>query len=118
MTERLQQHYPTSARDNTPESMESQRIYDLRTVQDNVALVLDEIADKAHLDSFLLEGITVSTTETLVQHKLGRKVRGWHIVRKNGYADVKDNIDDTTADLNKFLPLLAESEVTISLVVF
>ena len=118
MTQRLSQHYPTNANTSDLEALDSQRIYDLRIVQDNVSRIFDEIADKPHLDSFLLEGISIGTTETLVKHKLNRVVRGWYIVKKDTFSDIKDTIDSSTADLTKFLPLIAEAAVTVSIVVF
>jgi hypothetical protein len=118
MSERLLQHHPTPTPIKSVDALDRQRIYDQRIMQDNVSRIFDQLADKDHLDSFLLEDIAIGLTETLVEHKLNRTIRGWHMVRKNGLGDVYDTIDTTTSDLTRYLPLKSSVAVTISLVVF
>jgi len=92
--------------------------YDLVTVQENVKRVLDEITDKPHMDSSLLESVVLTTgTTTLVEHKLGRNIRGWYIADRNAGATVYRDTA-STADLAEFLPLITSATVTVSLVVF
>ena len=118
MTERLNQHHPTPTPIKTVEGVDRQRIYDQRIMQDNITRIFDEIADKPQLDSFLLEDIDVAVTETLIEHKLNRTIRGWILARKNGLGDVYDTIDSTTSDLSRYLPLKSSVAVTVSIIVF
>lgn len=97
---------------------------DIVQVQDNVATILNEIVDKPHMDSFLLEGVELdgysseaNVVTTLVEHKLGRKVRGWFVVDRDNNGTVWRDTS-STADLTKYLPLKSEAPVTIALVVF
>jgi len=108
-------HYPVPVE---KERRESQRIYDQQTLQANVARVLDDITSKVFIDGFLLESVSIGTSETLIEHKLNRKVRGWYIVRKNGLGDIYDNIDNTTSDLTRYLPLISSVALVASIVIF
>lgn len=66
------------------------------------------------LSTELLEDIDLTTTETKVKHKLGKKPRGWWVVDSDAAATVRRS---ATADKD-FLPLTASAAVTVSLLVF
>lgn len=119
MADRLAPHYPTKAPVKTVDAIENQRIYDQRIMQDNIIRIFDQLAEIPFLNKpSFLENQEISTTETLIEHKLGRTVRGYIICNKDTFSDIKDNITATTADLSLYLPLIAESTVTVSLIIF
>ena len=67
----------------------------------------------------LLEDISLDGAATTpVPHKLGRKVRGFVVVKKDTSSDISWDLADT-ADLTKYLPLFTDAMDTVaSLVVF
>jgi hypothetical protein len=70
------------------------------------------------MNSHIVEQKTLgAAATTLVEHKLGRKVRGWYVVDSSANAKVNRDVS-STADLTKFLPLYADVETIVDLVVF
>lgn len=69
------------------------------------------------LSGRIVSGIQIETSTTNVNHLLGRKFNGWHLLDIQGDARVWRDTT-TSADLTKFLPLKASSIVTVSLWVF
>lgn len=67
------------------------------------------------LDGTLLTNVQLTTAETNVGHKLGRKPIGWIIVRKNANAEVWEPSSLYPAS---FIQLQASANVTIDLWVF
>jgi hypothetical protein len=88
---------------------------ELDRVQDNVSLFTQPLVDNPLLDGRLLEDVILTTSEVLVEHKLGRKPRGWYIVKKNAAQDIHES--GTTLQ-ERFLSLTAAGTVTVSLWVF
>lgn len=88
----------------------------LSKLQENVRLFLEQL-DYNLLSGNLTEDIVISTTTTLVPHKLDRKFMGFIITDQN--ADARIWRDTTSqADKTKFIPLIASSTVTIKMWVF
>lgn len=69
------------------------------------------------LNSSFLKDISLVTGSNTINHKLGRDLQGWYIVRRNGPATVYDTqATNSMPDLT--LVLVASAPVTISLAVF
>ena len=83
--------------------------------QQNIATVFGALSQVEPLNGRLIEDVALSTSETLVEHKLGRAYRGWIIVNKNAAQDVY--VSSTTLN-ERFLKLTAAGTVTVSLWVF
>ena len=113
-------HQATESADKTVEESERQRVYDQQTLQDNISASLDPLLALPFLDSVFVEGAVINSSESLVAHKLGRKVRGWILASTNTTYRVYDTIAVTDADLTKFLPLRAigAGATTVSLIIF
>lgn len=62
----------------------------------------------------LLENISLGTADTDVKHKLGRNLVGWIIIKINA----NETVWESGAVDNKFLPLQASGDVTVTLWVF
>lgn len=93
-------------------------IEDLRIFQDAVGLVLQSVVTRPILDGVMIEEISlVGTVPQAIDHKLGRKVRGWIVVRKSATADIWD-LQDTNVTPTRSLILEASADVTISVWVF
>lgn len=87
---------------------------DLRQVQDAVSFVFQDLKQREIIDGIMIENIVVNTTGTVVQHTLGRPLRGYLVVKKN--ANV--TIWDSTADTTELLKLISSGTATVSLWVF
>jgi len=87
----------------------------LDRVQNNIEIFSDSVIKNPLLDGMLLEDIALTTTETQVNHKLGRVPNGWIIVKKNAAQDVYESGTTLT---DRFLSLTAAGTVTVSLWVF
>lgn len=87
-------------------------------MQDNIEQVLRRIISSAILSGQLIEDVDIVTgTEKVVNHGLGRELRGWFIVRQNANANLWDSQATNTLS-NKTLILNSSANVKISLWVF
>ena len=65
------------------------------------------------LDGILLTDVSVGTSQTIVNHKLGRKPRGYMVVSQSALATVANQAFTSDA-----IPMVASTPVTLSLWVF
>ena len=66
--------------------------------QSNVNTAVKQIANSPIIDGVIVENIDVGTTDTVVNHKLGREPLGWIIVRKNEAGEIYES---TTVNNNR-----------------
>lgn len=90
---------------------------DLRLVQDSVDKVLGVISKKEILDGQLLKDVGVSTQTVFLEHKLGREVQGYIVVKNNAAAHVYDE-QDLNPTPTKTLALKSNTTAIVSLWVF
>lgn len=89
----------------------------LQQMQNTWASQLNPLLATPIIDGNLLEGIDISSGSNVVNHKLGRKLRGWIIVRIDGVAVIYDTqATNQTPELT--LTLTSDAAVTVSLWVF
>ena len=83
---------------------------DITQTQSNVSSAVKQIANSPIIDGVIIKDINIGTTDTEVNHKLGREPLGWIVIRKNEAGEV---FESTTVNKNrdKFL-LLRGSAVT------
>ena len=88
------------------------------TAQDHVEEVLTPVTNSVIIDGVILEDIDlVSGSFTSIEHKLGRKPRGYLVIRKSAAQTVYEEVGDY--DSRKlFLKLRASGSVTVNLWVF
>jgi hypothetical protein len=84
--------------------------------QENVDNAFQPILASPILDGNLLSGVQLSSTATLVEHKLGREARGYLVVGRLGNVNVWNSAVNPAP--KKFLVLLAASSVQVDLWVF
>ena len=88
------------------------------TAQDHVESVINPVLDVAIIDGVILEDIDlVSGSFTSIEHKLGRKPRGYLIIRKSTAQTVYEDAGDYD-NRKLFLKLRASGSVTVNLWVF
>ena len=88
---------------------------ELDRVQTNIGELSTQLEMVPLLDGHILKDIALSTSATMVEHKLGRKPLGWIIVRKNAAQDIYES--GSSLD-TKYLTLTAAGTVTASIWVF
>ena len=86
-------------------------IKDLYQTQENVEQVLTPILNSPVIDGVLIKDIDVGTTDTIVNHKLGRTPLGWIVVKRNENAVIYESAT-TNNNRDKFLILKASSATT------
>ena len=86
----------------------------LNRIQDSIHQWTQQIVNIPIISGVLLEDISLTTGSNSVEHKLGRKLRGWWVVDKN--ANV--TIYRSAAKEDKILTLTASGSVTVSIWVF
>lgn len=70
------------------------------------------------INTRLIEDVAlVSASTTLVQHKLGREIRGWRLNKQTANAVVWED-ETSTADRSLYLPLACSANVTCSIEVY
>lgn len=95
---------------------------DVNQLQRNVAKVVEPIASNPLVNGIILTEVSLVTSDpNFVNHKLGRKLQGWFVVRMRypGAAVISD-INDTlsSVDQAKLLVLFTDTNVTVDLYVF
>lgn len=90
---------------------------ELNQVQSNVAQAVSEFIKSPLLDGRLIEDLSLTTSSTRIEHKLGRVPRGYLIVKRNANAQVYDTLSSEGSP-ELFLPLTASGNVTVSLWIF
>ncbi len=92
---------------------------DIASMQDSLERVLKPVSANPLLDGRLIEDIEIDgVSDTVVDHKLGRELRGWFLTRKSraGAAVGDDQANNDTPELT--LILLSAAAQTVSIWVF
>ena len=88
------------------------------TAQDHVESVITPVLNSVIIDGVILEDIDlVSGSFTSIEHKLGRKPRGYLIIRRSTAQTVYEDAGDYD-NRKLFLKLRASGSVTVNLWVF
>lgn len=88
------------------------------TAQDHVESVINPVLASAIIDGVILEDIDlVSTGFTSIEHKLGRKPRGYLVIRRSSAQTVYEDAGDYD-NRKLFMKLRASGSVTVNLWVF
>ena len=86
--------------------------------QDHIESVINPILASAIIDGVILEDIDlVSGSFTSIEHKLGRKPRGYLVIRKSAAQTVYEEAGDYD-NRKLFMKLRASGSVTVNLWVF
>jgi hypothetical protein len=90
---------------------------DLATVQQNLVRTLNPIFNTNTLGGNILTSIALTSGVNSINHKLGRNLSGWQIIRQRASADIWDS-QDSNQTPNLTLTLNVSAPVTIDLYVF
>lgn len=86
-------------------------------MQNSWGAILNPIIGAEIVNSSILEKIALTTGNNSVNHKLGRTLKGWIIVRQRGAAQVYDSQDNNSMP-NLTLVLVSSASVNVDLLVF
>lgn len=91
---------------------------ELMLVQTKWRSILNPLLGNPSLDSLILENVSLlKAAPNVVNHKLGRKLIGWRVVRIRAKAIIYDSQDSNqTPDLT--LVLITDTDVIVNLEVF
>lgn len=90
---------------------------DLSMMQQKWKSILDELLGNPSLDSSILKGVSLSSGANVINHKLGRKLQGWKVVRQRASATLYDT-QDSNPNPQLTLFLTASGAVVVDLEIF
>lgn len=88
----------------------------LSLLQEKWATIIEPVLNQPHNQAVILKGVVLSSSG-VINHTLGRKLVGWHIIRQRGDATVYDS-QDTNSFPDKTLLLRASSGVSVDILCF
>ena len=89
----------------------------INLIQDRILEALNNVLALPIIDSDLIQGIAVVSGANTINHKLGRKLRGWIPTRNSASITLYDT-QATNPLPDKTLQLVASGSATIDLMVF
>jgi hypothetical protein len=89
----------------------------LNLIQDKWTSELNPLLNKATSQSIVLKSITLSSGQNEVNHRLGRTLQGWKLVRQRGPANIYD-LQDQNQSPKLTLSLVSSATVIVDLEVF
>ena len=89
----------------------------LQQTQNTWATILEPIVSNPIVNGLILKSVTLASGSNTINHRLGRKLQGWYIVRQRSAASVYDTQDSNqTPELT--LTLESSAAVTVDIGVF
>lgn len=108
----------TFGRPVLPQRIQHPTDADANRIRESIERSLESVVEIALLNGNLLKNVQLTAgRENLVQHGLGRSVRGWLVCDVNAAA-VINRYAASTASLSTYLPLQTSATATVSLWVF
>lgn len=89
----------------------------LKLMQNRWASILDPLLNRPGNQSILITDVVLATGDNVINHLLGRKLRGWIVILKSANVDIYDK-QSTNQMTDKTLVLNSSGAATISLEVF
>jgi predicted RNA binding protein YcfA (HicA-like mRNA interferase family) len=90
---------------------------DFSLMQNAWATILNPVIALPINKGLILKNIALVTGSNKVNHRLGRKLQGWFLVRKRGSADIYDEQDSNQMP-SLTLSLNSSADVTVDIFVF
>ena len=90
----------------------------MNQLQRNIAKVVEPVASNPVVNGIILPSVALVSGDNEVNHKLGRTLQGWIIVRRHGnYRDIYDK-QDTNPFPARTLVLNSSGTTTVDIYVF
>lgn len=91
------------------------RVFQL--MQNSWATAINPIINNPANKSQILQNVELINGSNVINHKLGRKLQGWKIVRQRSAASIYDN-QDTNSMPQLTLILVSDAQVSVDIEVF
>ena len=89
----------------------------LTLLQTKWASEINPLLAKPQNQGLIIPGVVLAIGSNLINHRLGRKLQGWSIVRKRAAAEIYDTQDtNVTPDLT--LRLVSDAVVTVDILCY
>lgn len=98
-----------------PQFQDDNRAFQM--MQNQWATQLNPVLANPANNSLILKSITLQVGSNIVNHKLGRKLQGWTLVRKRAAGEIYDTQDSNQTPQLTLL-LVSDSVVTVDIEVF
>lgn len=89
----------------------------IEQLQPKWASIINPMLANPSLNSLILKDIQLQVGSNSINHRLGRDLQGWRVIRKRGSADIYDTQDDNQIP-QLTLSLVSDTVITIDLEVF
>jgi hypothetical protein len=89
----------------------------LEKLQSVWSTILNPFIANPALNGNILQNITLTTGANVINHKLGRKLQGWYIVRQRAASSIYDT-QDSNQNPQLTLTLSASANVVVDIYVF
>lgn len=89
----------------------------INMMQDRILSVLNSVAVNPILDSDILTDVVLASGDNTINHKLGRKLNGWFLTRRNAATTVYDK-QATNLIPERTLVLNSSAIATVDIFVF
>ena len=89
----------------------------INQLQQNFISAINQLMDTSILSGVLLTNVALVSGDNSVNHKLGKTLTGWIVVRKRAAADIYDK-QGTNATPTQTLALNTSADVMVDLYVF
>jgi hypothetical protein len=86
-------------------------------IQDNTKKAVASVNSNPIMQGSILSGVSLKSGDNTVDHKLGKKLTGWFIVRIRGAATIYDK-QDSNAQASQTLVLNSSAAVSVDIFVF
>ena len=90
---------------------------DMSLMQTRWASIIDPFLKRPSNQCLILKDVSLAVGSNVINHRLGRKLQGWRLVRKRAAAEIYDEQDDNQMP-ELTLILNSDSVVSIDLEVF
>lgn len=89
----------------------------MQMLQNSWASVIDPVISRPQNQSLILENVHLIIGTNTINHKLGRKLQGWKLVRQKALASIYD-LQDANPMPELTLKLVSNAVVTVNIEVF
>lgn len=89
----------------------------LKQLQTAWAKILNPVIDNPAANPVYLKSVVLTSGANTIDHKLGRRLQGWIVVRQRGVSILYDT-QDVNPLPNKTLQIMASSGVTVDLLLY
>jgi hypothetical protein len=86
-------------------------------IQDNTAKAVNQLSSNALTSGSILTSQTLKAGDNTINHKLGKTLTGWFIVRQRGAASIYDK-QDSNSSPSQTLILNSSAAVSVDIYVF